>query len=242
MKLTKEWQGTPEAVRVLFFGRTGCEATEKALTHLKALKCQVTFVESNRRGESLPKDTMAWKGEFIFSFRSLFVLPKQLLEKATIAAVNFHPGPPEHPGTGCINFALYEGDLEFGVTAHIMNDKVDNGPILECRRFSIFPEDSVDSLLLRTHLELLGLFLDVVTDLVSRGPEGLKEKATLSSGEKWTGVAKKIGDLNTLGMVGLNTTRTELERLVRATNTEKFPTRILLHGYEFRLHSSRPSS
>lgn len=231
--------GTPRSIRVLFFGRKGCTATETALTHLNALKCKVTFVESSRRGESLPGETMDWTGEFIFCFRSLFVLPRALLERATIAAVNFHPGPTEHPGTGCINFALYQGDLDFGVTAHVMNEKVDNGPILECRRFPILLKDSVDSLLQRTHLELLDLFIEVVSDLVSGGAEALQEKLLKSSEIKWTGEARRLGDLNKLGIVELSVTKLELERVIRATHTQNYPTVTYIHGYEFRLYSGK---
>lgn len=236
MKITRESETTPGVVKILFFGRKGCESTEKALNHLESLECQVTFVESNSRGQELPEEVLDWAGEFIFCFRSLFVLPNQLLEKATIAAVNFHPGPPEHPGTGCINFALYEDDPNFGVTAHIMTERVDSGPILNCNRFPIFQGDSVGTLLQRTHRALLDLFVDVVSDLVSGGTGALQEKLVTSSKEMWEGEARKVGDLDKLGIVELDATKEELERVIRATHTKSFPTSIYIHGYEFRLH------
>ena len=237
MTINNHIQEDNDPVRVLLFGRSECDATEKALAHLKTLGCEITFVKSNGRGESLPEDIGYWEGDYIFCFRSLFVLPKYLIDRAKIAAVNFHPAPVEYPGSGCLNFALYDNAKEYGVTAHIMNEKVDNGAILECRRFTILPSDSVDTLLSRTHLRLIDLFLDVVTDLVLGGKDALHKKVWLSSNEKWRGDATKMKDLEKLQIVPLNVTEGELEKIIRATYTEKFPPYVNLFGYEFVLKS-----
>lgn len=224
-------------VRVLFFGRSGCEATEKALTHLKTLGCEITIVKSKGRSEVLPEDVGYWEGDYIFCFRSLFVLPKYLIDRAKISAVNFHPAPVEYPGSGCLNFALYDDAKEYGVTAHIMNEKVDNGAILECRRFTVLPSDSVDTLLSRTHIKLIDLFFDTVSDLVLGGKDALDKKVKKSAAEKWRGNATKMKDFERLNNISINVTEEELERIIRATYTEKFPPYINLFGYEFALKS-----
>ncbi len=236
MTITDHQKEGKNPVRVLFFGRSGCEATEKAMTHLETLGCEITFICSKVRGESLPEDISDWDGDYIFCFRSLFVLPKHLIDRAKIAAVNFHPAPVEYPGSGCLNFALYDDAKEYGVTAHIMNEKVDNGAVLECRRFPILPLDSVDTLLARTHLKLIDLFFDVVTDLVLGGKETLDKKIMSSAMEKWRGEATKIKDFEKLRIVPVNISEKELDRIIRATYTHKFPPFISLFGYEFVLN------
>jgi len=165
-------------------------------------------------------------------------LPKHLIERAKIAAVNFHPASVDYPGSGCLNFALYDGTKEYGVTAHLMNEKVDNGAILECRRFTVLPLDSVDTLLSRTHLKLTDLFFDVVTDLVLGGKDALDKKIKSSVGEKWRGDATKMKDFERLQRVPVNVNEEELEKIIRATYTEKFPPYINLFGYEFVLKTS----
>lgn len=229
-------QATP-CPRVLFFGRSCCDATEKALTFLKTLNCEITFVISKGRGEELPCDTVNWDGEYIFCFRSFFILPKHILDKAKIAAVNFHPAPVEYPGSGCINFALYNNAKHYGVTAHLMNEKIDNGAILECKRFLIFPMDTLDSLLQRTHHKLLDLFFEVVTDLILGGKEALDQKILSSSDEKWTGPAIKNKEFEKLKNISVDISEGELEKVIRATYTEKFPPYIKLYGYDFLLKS-----
>ena len=70
------------------------------------------------------------------SFQNYFIIPRSLLLRSSLA-INFHPGPPDYPGSGMINWALYDQCESFGVTAHLMNEKVDNGKILKVKRFKI---------------------------------------------------------------------------------------------------------
>lgn len=237
MTINNELKMSQSSFRVLFFGRSDCEGTTKALSLLNTLGCEITFVKSKGRGEALPEDIGYWEGDYIFCFRSLFVLPKHLIDKAKIAAVNFHPAPVEYPGSGCLNFALYDNASQYGVTAHIMNEKIDNGAILKCQRFPIMPSDTVDTLLERTHLKLLNLFIDVATELILGGAKSLEAMILSSSTEKWRGEATRMKDFEKLQVIPLSVTEVDLRKVIRATYTENFPPYIDLHGYHFVLKS-----
>ena len=67
-------------------------------------------------------------------------VPAKLIKNANKIAINFHPGPPEYPGIGCTNYAIYNEDKNYGVTCHIMTDKIDDGLILSVNRFKIEKE------------------------------------------------------------------------------------------------------
>ncbi len=108
INLQNNQQISEHCSEILFFGRAQCEATLKALNFLTRMGFNVSSVFSNYRGEALPEDMSWWTGDYIFCFRSMFILPKSLINKAKIAAINFHPGSPEYPGSGCLNYALYE--------------------------------------------------------------------------------------------------------------------------------------
>jgi methionyl-tRNA formyltransferase len=222
---------------VLFFGRSKCEGTETALALLRKLNFDVTYVQSKGRGDSLPSEISNWSGDYIVCFRSLFIVPDALLSEARIAAINFHPAPPEYPGSGCLNFALYDGAGNYGVTAHIMNTEVDSGQILECRRFPILESDNVDSLLDRTHRLLNDLFCDFITKLATGGADFLQQCREESKSERWNGKARKISELDVLQTINTSVDEEELARIVRATYTQMFPPKIVLHGYEFLLKS-----
>jgi len=221
--------------RVLFFGRAKCSATEDLLKKLVRYDFDVTFIKSRNRGETLPEDIYLWEGEYIVCFRSLYLLPKRLIDKASIAAINFHPAPPEYPGSGCINFALYDEVNEYGVTAHVMNELVDNGKILEVRRFPVTPHDNLATVLSRTHSELFNLCSDFISGLYSNGENFLKEKMKASETEVWRGNARLLKELDELQTINTTVSEKELKRIIRATYIEGYPPKIELHGYSFRL-------
>ncbi|MFT6842576.1 MAG: methionyl-tRNA formyltransferase [Psychroserpens sp.] len=230
--------GKTNDVSVLFFGRSNCDSSEKILSHLIKCGFYVTYVKSKSRGERLPEDIFWWKGDFILSFRSLFFLPKEILDRAKIAAINFHPAPPEYPGSGCINFALYDRCKKYGVTAHLMNEKIDNGAILEVRRFPVHESENLQSLLERTHGELLYLAFDFITSLDKHGESFINEKINDSKGVNWKGKAKLMKEIDALQSIDLNVTKVELDRIVRATHIDGYPLKIKLHGYDFSLEKN----
>ncbi|MDC3408520.1 formyltransferase family protein [Burkholderiales bacterium] len=221
--------------RVLFFGRAKCSSTEDLLKKLVRYGFDVTFVKSRNRGEKLPEDIYWWEGEYILCFRSLFVLPIRLIDKASIAAINFHPAPPEYSGSGCINFALYDEVSEYGVTCHVMNELVDNGKILEVRRFPVTPFDDLPTVLTRTHSELFNLCSDFISGMYSGGENFLKEKIDASEAEVWKGNARLLKELDALQKIDTKVSEKELKRIIRATYIEGYPPRIELHGFTFRL-------
>ena len=165
----------------------------------------------------------------------MLIIPNSIIKKARIAAINFHPGPPEYPGRGCLNFALHENSKFYGVTSHFMTSKVDDGIIIECRRFPIQKLDTVNSLLDRTHTKLLDLFYDVTSGIALTSVRYLKESIQKSKNEKWSEKKFKIKDLENLSVVDMGINKESLIKLIRATYTEKFPPKIILHDFEFIL-------
>ena len=220
---------------VLFFGKYNCDYSQKIVQHLKLLGFNVQSFFSKNRSEFLPEEIKDWSGQYIICFRSYLLLPKSLLKRASIAAINFHPGPVEYPGSGCLNWALYNNADTYGATAHIMVEKIDNGPIIECRRFPILKEDDVKTLLARAHLGTFELLVDITTGLAREGESFLNYKLETSRNEKWSGKAKKMSEIDKLQVVSPNCSKEELERLIRSTYTLDFPPEIHLHGYKFVL-------
>lgn len=223
------------AVRVMFFGRHSCHYSDEATRHLSNLWFDVESVISRNRGERLPAAIQCWQGEYIFCFRSYFKLPQALLDRATIAAINFHPGPSEYPGSGCANWALYENSPTYGVTAHLMDEKIDSGRIVECRRFPILRQDNIDTLLAKTHLKAYDLLLDVTTGLASEGESFLERKLAQSASERWSGTARRMRELDRLQLVDTGIEKDDLERVIRSAHTSDFPVETRLHGHRFVL-------
>jgi len=144
----------------------------------------------------------------ILSYCSRWIVPQWLLDRAPIA-LNFHPAPPEYPGIGGLNWALYNGDEAFGVTCHHMVQKVDAGPIVEVRRFPVHAADDVPCLFARTHREMEAMARDVITRLC----EGWDAPP---SNDEWSEVTRRRCELDDMMDPPRDAPEAEIKRRKRA--------------------------
>ncbi len=106
--------------------------------------------------------------DFIISYLCPKIIPKWVLDMGD-TSINFHPAPPKYPGIGGYNFAIYNGDTEYGVTMHYIVEKVNSGEIIVARYFPMFDTDTVKSLKDRSMTELLSIFFDWMGEIVQYG-------------------------------------------------------------------------
>ena len=168
------------------------------------------------RGDHFPEDTGWWKGDFVISYLSPWIIPKYVLNRAEKASINFHPGPPEYPGIGCTNFAIYNNENTFGVTCHYMNPKVDTGQIIGVRKFPLFDSDSVFSLTQRCYSYILTLFYEIMSLL-------LENNELPKSNENWKRKPYKRKELNELCKITQNVPEDEIAKRVRAVTFPNAP-------------------
>ena len=116
-------------MKIEIFGKTHCPYCDKALEFLRDTDHTIGVLQADKRFDKFPND-IGWKPDVVFSFKNYMILPKKITDSTL--CINFHPGPPEHPGSCSANWALYNHDSEFGVTAHFMNDLVDNNFWFDC--------------------------------------------------------------------------------------------------------------
>jgi methionyl-tRNA formyltransferase len=195
--------------RILFIGKADDFYSKIAAEHLHLHfpKAEVVF---SKRTEQLPENLYKWEGDIIISYLSQWIIPAQLLERANIAAINLHPGPPEYPGIGCTNFAIYNNEKQFGVTCHHMLAQVDSGSIIAVRRFPVRETDTVYSITQRCYTEILHLFFEIV-DLLIEGKE------LPLSAEKWARKPYTRKQLNELCELTDEMSVEEKSRRIKAT-------------------------
>lgn len=210
---------------LLFLGKTDDADCARALEYCQSHFRPVVFCLGHW-GDALPEAARQWNGDHIISYLSRWVVPPELLLRATKAAVNFHPASPEYPGIGCINFALYEGAAEYGVTCHHMAPRVDTGGIIAVRRFPVLPEDDVASLLRRTYEVQIALFHEIA-GLMAEGRE------LPVSGERWSRPPFTRREFNELFEITPDMSKAEIARRVRAVSYGHFQPHVDLEGYRF---------
>jgi len=196
-------------LRILFIGKADDFFSRHAADYISAHYPAANIVFSNRQ-EPFPAELLKWNGDVIISYLSQWIIPKTLLQNASIAAINFHPGPPEYPGIGCTNFAIYNGASEFGITCHHMAPKVDTGDIIAVKRFPVFETDSVYSITQRCYSDILKMFYDIISRL-------LKGEKLPSSGEVWKRKPYLRKELDDLCRLTPGMSQEEIERRIKAT-------------------------
>ena len=91
-----------------------------------------------------------------------------------------------------------DGVTTYGVTAHEMNEKVDNGEIFAVERFEVEKKDSLMNVLSKTHEALFSLAIKFV-DLIAVHGRKISSHATQNSkSEFWHDEARKISELDAL--------------------------------------------
>ncbi len=94
----------------------------------------------------------------LIAFNTGLIIPQRLLDRFILPSINFHAASPEFPGRDPHHWAIYHGATEYGVTAHIMTSKVDDGPIVAVDRFPIQPYATPQQLREMATEVLFGLF------------------------------------------------------------------------------------
>ena len=223
---------------VLFFGRAGDQKSEECLEHLKNLDFEVSVIWSSKRNEKLPQNIKEIKVDYILCYRSYFILPKILIETPKLYSINFHPGSPEYPGSGGINFSLYNNDKIFGVTVHLIEEKVDSGKILSAKYFPISKNDNLFTLLNRTHNDLFNLFIEFTTILRNSGKKYIEEKLVENKNLRWSQLKRTSKDIDNYQLINKDIDEKELNRRIRSFNYTNYPIELELHGKRFVLKNN----
>ena len=179
------------------------------LLNKKVSKVSVFYSEDKSK-KSFKKKLKKWKGDYIFSYRSKYILGKTILNNVKKFAINFHPGPPEYRGIGCLNFAILSSEKKFGVTAHIINNKIDDGKILKVKYFKIYKKQNLKKILDTTHKHLYNLSKKVL-DHVLKSEKFSKVK------QKWSKKLYRLKDLEDLYNLNVSMKKYDLNKILRAT-------------------------
>ncbi len=117
----------------------------------------------------------------LIAFSTPVIVPGPILDGLGAPAYNFHPGPPTYPGSHAASFAIYEGAEKFGATAHVMDHKVDCGPIVAVEWFQMPENAKFMDLELQTYEVLLRMFSEL-------SPRLANDDAPLEGvDEEWSG-------------------------------------------------------
>jgi methionyl-tRNA formyltransferase len=110
--------------------------------------------------------------DIILSFKYSKLIKEPLISIAKFGCVNFHPGIlPDFRGRGGHSIAILYKLSHWGATSHLINEKFDEGPIIEVIKYSFDYEiESAYSLEAKTMIIMRRLFINLIMNLLSEKP------------------------------------------------------------------------
>ena len=218
---------------ILFFGRTNCKFSLKIKNFLKKKIKKVDIVLSDNEKQINIKRFFKKNYDFIFCFRSKLILKKNILKKSKFC-INFHPSLPKYRGVGGVNYALYNNDKFFGLTVHIMNEKIDNGKILYVDKFKIKKNENINSLLNKTHKKMYEKFIEIINK-IHKEELFIKYLIKNKVKYKWSKNYNNLNDLDKFYEIKINETKKNFIKKIRSTVTDYYKPYIKLHKKKFYL-------
>ncbi len=147
---------------------------------------------------------------YIISYLSPWIVRQPTLDMAEQLAINFHPAPPEYPGSGGYNLAILDSAETYGVTCHHMHAAVDTGPIIRQVRFKTLGAlETVSSLKARAMATLEQLYAEIML-MLSHGETLPRSMA------EWSGPANRWQDIDKLRRITRDMHPVEIRRRARA--------------------------
>lgn len=216
-------------LKFAIFTKDAKPTVDEAIDYLEK-KGEVTVYKGNR-GDKFPEGVETLSQDILISYLSPWIIPSDVLRNTRLWNINFHPGPPEYPGIGCYNFALYNCENIYGVTAHLMEKKVDTGKIIGVKRFQLLHDDDALNISLKSYDAMLSLFYEVVDNI-------LKLNRLPICDETWKRKPYTRQELEELCRIDPTMSEQEVKRRIRATTYPEMPgTYIKIHGYKFVYNS-----
>lgn len=157
----------------------------------------------------------ACDADFLFSFYYRNMLSKEVLDTAKRGAFNMHGSLlPKYRGRVPVNWAIIHGETETGATLHVMNEKPDNGALVDQFAIPILPDDSAahvfDKVTVAAELTLNRCLSGLVDGSAKLSPQDLSKGAYFGG--------RKAED----GRINWQQPARAIHNLVRAV-TEPFP-------------------
>ena len=136
--------------------------------HDFAVSRSLSVVRSKGKDPDLISRIRSIEPDLIWTTDYRYLLPTDLIQSAKKACINLHPSLlPKYRGRAPLNWAILNGESEVGLTAHIIDDGVDTGPIVRQRKISISQSEDVGDILRRFEPLYESISLDVIGDLES---------------------------------------------------------------------------
>jgi methionyl-tRNA formyltransferase len=143
------------------------------------------------------------------SFNQIF--KKEIINLTKYKIINCHAGKlPFYRGRNILNWVLINGESEFGITVHYVDEGIDTGDIISQEAHSITDTDNYSTLLLRSYSECANILYKAVSLFKNGRAIGKKQSDIYPTSFYCT--QRKIGDEK----INWNDTSREIFNFIRS--------------------------
>ncbi len=205
-------------LKILFLARKNDKYSKQCEKYLKGKFKKVIRIDEKINSKIFNKK-LNFNPDLILLFRHKSILKNDLIQKAKIACINFHPSPPSYRGMGGVNYAIYNEDKYFGCTCHLIeNQKIDSGKIIHVKKFLVKKKPDLTYLLKKTHMNLQKQMLYVIPHIVSKNK--INHMIQKFKHVKWSKKYYNKDHLDNFYIIKPN--EKELDKKIRATYLNKY--------------------
>ncbi|MBL8340189.1 MAG: hypothetical protein JNL30_01880 [Rubrivivax sp.] len=172
--------------------------------------------------------------DYIFSIYNPTILRPPLLAIPTKATINFHAGPlPSYRGMHTFSWAIINGEREYGVAWHLVDNGIDTGEVLFQRMFPISAGETALSLSQRS--------FDIGVDLFRERLGALLDGTLVPSGTPpGPSVCYRRADVPNGGLIDFSWPVERIDRFVRGLNYHPAPNPFVLATTHFSGRAFHP--
>ena len=220
-------------MKLLIITNYNHKASKQLVRYLELKKINFDCIDSSKK----KKIKISKKYDYLISFLNSKYISKSVRKKIKINSFNFHPGPPEYPGFGCYNFALLDKVNFYGSTIHIINDKFDNGKILNVNKFKISYEKlSLEKLINKTHRNIIKQAKYFITDI-------LNNRLKIKNNFKWKRNAFTKKEFENARKIKLSDSKKNILKKIKAFTYKNYESvYINFKGFKFELKKTLNNS
>jgi methionyl-tRNA formyltransferase len=107
--------------------------------------------------------------ELVISANFPRIVSSKLLRIPKFGWLNAHPGPlPRYRGNACPNWAILNGEKDYALTVHKMNEELDSGPIYDQFEFSISDATYIEDIYRIMRSEFPKMFLNSIEMILDK--------------------------------------------------------------------------
>ena len=185
------------------------------------------------KDESILRSSKSDKPDLMLVVAYGLLIPKEVLEIAERGCVNVHASIlPRWRGAAPMEYSIYSGDSESGISYMRMNEGLDEGPILEIHKCKIEKEDDLGSL----ESKFVELSKKSLLNFLKKFEKG-ELKETPQENSKATFAPKINSDFQ---KIDWSCVSSEIERKIRALNP-KYGAFTFLGNKRVKIYKSSPA-